>query len=55
MHIMLGSCVPNLRHRGWVEHTKKFHYTNNSWGIFSEFAISLNKNPNGWFEGPTLL
>jgi hypothetical protein len=22
MHIMLGICVPNLRGRGWVEHTQ---------------------------------
>jgi hypothetical protein len=22
MHVMLGSCVPNLRGRGWVEHTQ---------------------------------
>jgi hypothetical protein len=43
MHIMLGTCVPNFRCRGWVEHTqmhlalkkgtKIFHYTSNSWGI----------------------
>ena len=62
MHIMLGTCVPNLRGRGWVEHTqmhlalkkgtKNFHYTSNSWGIFSEFTFSLDKNPNGGYEGP---
>jgi hypothetical protein len=48
MHIMLGTCVPNLRGRGWVEHTqiypalkkdtKNFHYTSNSCGIL---VISL--------------
>jgi hypothetical protein len=61
MHIMLGTCVTNLWDRGWMEHTemhltlkkdtKNFHYTSNSWGIFSEFNFSLNKNPNGWYEG----
>jgi hypothetical protein len=64
MHIMLGSCVPNLRGRGWVEHTqmhlvlnkgiKKFHYISNSWGFFSEFTFSLDKNPNGSYEGPSV-
>jgi hypothetical protein len=38
---MLGTCVSNLKGRGWVEHTqmhhalkkgtKHFHYTSNSW------------------------
>jgi hypothetical protein len=61
MHIMFGSCVPNLRSRGWVEHTqmhlalkkgtKKFHYTSNSWGIFSEFAFILDINWNSCYEG----
>jgi hypothetical protein len=55
MHIMLGTCVPNLRGRRWVEHTqihhalkrgtKKFHYTRNSWGIFSEFTFHETKIP----------
>jgi hypothetical protein len=39
MHIMLSTCVPNLRGRGWVEHmhlalkkgTIFFHNTSNSW------------------------
>jgi hypothetical protein len=40
MHIMLGTCVPNFRRRGLVEHTqmhlalkkgtKLFHYRSNS-------------------------
>jgi hypothetical protein len=61
MHIMLGTCVPNLRGREWVEHTqmhlalkkgtKNFHYTSSSWGIFSDFAISIYKNPNSGYEG----
>jgi hypothetical protein len=47
---MLGTCVPNLRDRRWVEHTqihlaltrgtKFFHYTSNSCGIFSQFSFS---------------
>jgi hypothetical protein len=56
MHIMLGTCVSNLRGRGWVEHsqmhlalkkgTKKFHYMSKSWGIlvisiFHETKIQL--------------
>jgi hypothetical protein len=31
---------------------KIFHYTSNSCGIFSEFNFSLDKNPNGGYEGP---
>jgi hypothetical protein len=55
MHIMVGTCVPNLRGRGWVEHTQMhpvlkkgtnfFHYTSNFWGIFSEFTFLWNKIP----------
>jgi hypothetical protein len=55
MHIMLGTCIPNLKARRWVEHTqmhlplkkgtKNFHYTSNSWGIFREFNFRLNKIP----------
>jgi hypothetical protein len=58
---MLGTCVPNLRGKGWVEHTqihpalkkgtKNFHYTSNPWGNFSEFTFSWNENPNGGYEG----
>jgi hypothetical protein len=65
MHIMLGTCVPNLGGWGWVQHTqmhlalkkgtKNFYYTSNSWGIFSEFKFSLNKNPNSGYEGPSVL
>jgi hypothetical protein len=63
MHIMLGSCVPNLRRRGWVEHTQMhlaieerytnlfISYTSNSWGTFSEFTFALDKNPNDGYEG----
>jgi hypothetical protein len=59
MHIILGTCVPNLRGRGWVEHTqmqlalkrgtKKFYYTIKSLGIFSEITFSLVKNPNSGY------
>ena len=62
MHIMLGTCVPNLRSKGWMEHTqmhlglkkgtKIFHCTSNSWGIF---IFELDQNPNSWSEGGTLL
>jgi hypothetical protein len=65
MHIMLGTCILNLRGRGWVEHTqmhlglkngiKIVHYTSNSWGIFGEFTISLFKNPNSKYGGPNAL
>jgi hypothetical protein len=65
MHIMLGTCEPNLTGRGWVEHTQMhlalkkgtifFHFTSNSWGIFSEFTFSLDKNPNGWYEGHAIV
>jgi hypothetical protein len=65
MLIMLGTCVPNLRGRGWLEHTqmhlalkkgtKTFHYTSNSWGISSGFTFSLEKNPNGGYEGSSVL
>jgi hypothetical protein len=61
MHIMLGTCVSNLKSRGWAEHTqmhlalkkdtKKFHYISNSWGIFSEFTFSVDKNSNNGYEG----
>jgi hypothetical protein len=47
---MLGTCVPNLRGRWWVEHTqihpalkrgtKHLHYTSNSLGIFSDLNFS---------------
>jgi hypothetical protein len=50
MHIMLGTSVPNLRGRSWVEHTqihpalkrgtKHFHNTSKSCGIFSELILS---------------
>jgi hypothetical protein len=62
---MLSTCTPNLRGRGWVEHTqmhltlkkgtKLFHHTSNSWGIFSEFTFSSDKNPNGGYEGPSIV
>jgi hypothetical protein len=65
MHIMLGTCVPNLRGTGWVEHTqmhpalmkgmKIVHYTSNSWRIFGEFTFSLNKNSNGKYKNPSIL
>jgi hypothetical protein len=65
MHIMLGTCMPNLRGREWVEHTqmhlvlkkgtKIFHYTSNSWGISSDITLSLDKNPNGGYEGLDVL
>jgi hypothetical protein len=65
MHIMLGTFVPNLRGRGWVEHTqmhlvlkkgtKNFHYTSKSWGIFCEFTFTLDKNSNCGYEGPGVL
>jgi hypothetical protein len=65
MHIMLGTYVPNLRGRWWVEHTqmhpalkkgtKNFHNTSKSWGIFSDLNSSWNKNPNGRYEGPGVL
>ena len=61
MHIMLGSCVPNLESEGRVEHTQMhlavkkdrnfFHYTSNSWGVFSEFTFQLDKNPNSGYKG----
>jgi hypothetical protein len=35
--------------------TKPFHYTSNSLGIISEFTISVDKNPNGGYEGPSVL
>jgi hypothetical protein len=35
--------------------TKKFHYTNNSWGIFSEFPILAYEKPNSRYEGPGVL
>jgi hypothetical protein len=35
--------------------TKNFHYTSNSWGIFSELTFSLDKNPNDGYEGPRVL
>jgi hypothetical protein len=64
MHIMLGTCVPNLRGRWWVEHTKmhpalkkgtkKFHNTSKSSGIFSDLIFSWNKNPNRKYEGPSV-
>jgi hypothetical protein len=31
--------------------TNFFHYTNDSWGIFSELTFTLDKNPNGGYEG----
>jgi hypothetical protein len=50
MHIKLGTCVPNLRGRGLVEHTqmhpalkkgtKNFHNTSKSCGIFSDLNFS---------------
>jgi hypothetical protein len=62
MQIMLGTCVPNLRGRWWVEHTqmhpvlkkgtKKFHYISNSCGTFCDLNFTWNKNPNGRYEGP---
>jgi hypothetical protein len=65
MHVILGTCVPNLRGRGWVKHTqmhlalkkgtKNFHYTSNSWGIFSKFNFSLDKDPNNEYEGLSVL
>jgi hypothetical protein len=61
MHIMLGTCVTNLRGRGWAEHTQMhlalkkgieiFHYTSNSWGFFCEFSFSVDKNSNNGYEG----
>jgi hypothetical protein len=62
MHIMSGTCVPNLRGGWWMEQTqmhpavkkdtKKFHNTSKSWGIFSDLNFSWNQNPNGKYEGP---
>jgi hypothetical protein len=62
---MLGTCVPNLRGRRSMEHTqmhptpkkgiKHFYYTSNSWGIFSDFYFSWNKNSNGGYEVPGVL
>ena len=37
------------------EGIKKFHNTSNSWEIFSELTCSLDKNPNGGYEGPDVL
>jgi hypothetical protein len=61
MHIMLGTCLSNLRGRWWVEHTQmhhalkkgtiNFHYTSNSWEFFSKFTFLWNKNSNGGYEG----
>jgi hypothetical protein len=34
---------------------KKFHYTSNSWGIFSEFTFALDRNSNGGYEGGGVL
>jgi hypothetical protein len=58
---MLGTFVPNLRGRQWVEHTqmhpalkkgtKNFHNTSKSWGIFCDFNFSWTKNPNSRYEG----
>jgi hypothetical protein len=55
MHIMLDTCVPNLRGRGWVEHTqmhlvlkkgtKNFHYTSNSYGSLFNFLFHETKIP----------
>jgi hypothetical protein len=57
MHIKLGTCVPNLRGRWWVEHTRmhpalkrgtnNFYYTSKTCGIFSDLNFPWNKNPNG--------
>jgi hypothetical protein len=65
MHLMLGTCVPNLKGGGWVEYTQMqlalkkgttiSHYTSNSWGIFSEFTFLWNKNSNGGYEGGCIL
>jgi hypothetical protein len=62
---MLGTCVPNLRGRWWVEHTqmhpalkkgtKNFHNTSRSWGIFSDLNFSWNENSNGRYEGPGVI
>jgi hypothetical protein len=65
MHIILGTFVPKLRGRGWVEHTqmhlalkngtKHFNYTRNSWGIFGEFTFLLDKNPRNEYGGPGVI
>jgi hypothetical protein len=51
LHSMLGTCVPNLRGRRWVEQTqmhlalkkgtRKFHYTSNSCGILWWFHFFM--------------
>jgi hypothetical protein len=64
MYIMLGTCVPNLKSRRWVEHTqmhlvlkkgiKYFYYTSNFWGIFRESTFLVDKNSmniNGGYKG----
>jgi hypothetical protein len=61
---MLGGCLPNLKDREIVQHTQMylvikkgtnfFQCTSNFWGSFSEFTISLNKNPNNGYEGGVL-
>jgi hypothetical protein len=58
MHIMLGTCTPNLRGRWWVEHTqmhpvlkkgtKNFHYTSISCGIFLWFHFFMNLKSQQW-------
>jgi hypothetical protein len=65
MHIILGTCVPNLRGRWWVEHTqihpalkkgtKNFHYTSKTCGNFCDFIFLWNKNPNDGYEGPGVI
>jgi hypothetical protein len=41
-------------HLALKKDTKKFHYTSNSSGIFSEFTFLLDKNPNSGYEGPVI-
>jgi hypothetical protein len=54
-NVILGTGIPNLRGRGTYpnapcieEGYKSFYYTSNSWGIFSEYIFSWDKNSNNW-------
>jgi hypothetical protein len=40
MHIMLGTCVPNLRGRWWMEHTQMHHCTL-QWRRVQKISITL--------------
>jgi hypothetical protein len=61
MHIILGTCVPNLRGRWWVEHThmdpalkkglKNLHYTSNYFATFCDFTFFIKLKSQQWIWG----